>query len=159
MVKHVLSAAIVVVIASCAGPEPLEEDEGSVAFDTKSYHIDAFTKRVQEFLNDRTETNNLSDYVAIFVNVQGCSACIAGGFFDLKPYLSKTTTKTLVYVNDSTVISDLHNDKLQFVLLPTQTFKSKDIFHNDIYVYAVQGKNIQAMHLTTETKDSLNNLR
>jgi hypothetical protein len=159
MVKRRFSVIFLLAVVVSCQEKQAHIDDGTMAFDIESFRTDQFTGRVQQFLQSRPETKNSSDYVAIFVNTEGCSACVKGGFDQLSPYLQHTEARTFIYVNDSSMItSELQNERLQFVWLPTEMYHAKAVFHGDIYLYHVQGRKITPTDLNLQTTDSLNRI-
>jgi hypothetical protein len=154
MVKYCFIAAVTLLIASCQEQAKAPTQEESV-FDTSSYKKDSYAERVYDFLSSRKETKSEKDYTAIFVNTSTCSVCTMGDFEEITPYLDKTKEKIFVFANDSSVLKG-YNENLKFILLEKKEYKSKQIFHEKIYLYEVSNGKAKAIPLARETIDSLN---
>lgn len=157
MVTRICFVLSLILMASCTGqPKP---PNGDSDFDTQKFQIGSFTGRVQEFLKSRPETKGYSDYKALFVNTENCSACIQGAFEAISPFLAKVQTKTFVYLNDSSLIQIApENDHLQFICLPAEDFQLKKIFHRELYLYTAHGDQLKGIYLSLDKTDSLNKL-
>jgi hypothetical protein len=153
-----LLLALTLLTAACQTKTPSRTEQGS-EFDAKQFDLDAFTGRVHGFLRSRKETKKQNSYDALFVNTEHCTACMRGTFAEISPYLKQTDRRTFIYANDSSLLELVpENKRLQFVWLPVSAYREAGIFHNKIYLYQVNDKNIRVVNLGLHQIDSLNNL-
>ena len=152
--KQTFHIGILLLFSSCNRSAHTETHTDS-AFDTRSYELSQFTRRVETFLRTRMDIPlNLSSQ-ALFVHTENCSNCTRNAFNRLFPYLKRTSKPTCIYINDSTFMTETGNPKVRFVYLPTDKYKSSGVYHSQMYLYAVNGK-IRPIALNLQHIDSLN---
>lgn len=144
-------------LAACSKKTVVKPDPD--AFDASLFRIDRYSDRVADFLRSRPETQELPDYQAVFVNTENCSACMRSAFENLGPFLRHTRTKTLVFINDSTLIRSIRqHPNIQFICLPVEVYREKNIFHSQMYLYSICGDRMKTTDLLIGQIDSLNRI-
>lgn len=148
---------VVLLFAMGACQSGHEEEPVYEAFNTDDYVIEKQNNRIERYLRSKGLFTDGKETHFFFIQTEDCAKCVLNKNLELNPYFSKTHVRTIVLINDSSIIPEKTNPTIQYVWISSEELKREKVFHDFPWLYAYNGRQLTDLKLTSPVCDSLLN--
>ncbi|MGM0478447.1 MAG: hypothetical protein ACQERC_04415 [Bacteroidota bacterium] len=127
-----------------------KEPKDSLVFDSKSYQLANYVKRMNTFMNKNSQKVDKSTDYIVALNASQCPTCVRTQFSNYIKRFSDLSGNFLVVSDDSSFVDATNDPSVRFEIFPRDLFERFNVVHRNTYIYSLKNEKIHSSELLTE---------